>query len=314
MIEVKNLVRTFGHIKAIDDISFSVGKGEVLGFLGPNGAGKTTTMRVLTCFFPPTSGSVEIGGFDVFENSMEVRRMLGYLPESVPMYTEMRVREYLEFRAGIKGVPSRNLSSRVDEVIEKCWLKDVSGRIIGTLSKGFRQRVGLAEAMVHNPEILILDEPTVGLDPTQIRETRSLVKELGRDHTIVLSTHILPEVEMICNRVIIIDKGKIVAMDTPETLRKLMGRNRVVAEVRGDAEKALDLIGSISGVESVESKSLSDGFVSFGVFVAPGFEIRTDIFRSCAENSWELRELRKEEISLEDIFIHITTSESGGAR
>lgn len=313
MIEVTDLVRKFGNIKAIDGITFSVGKGEVLGFLGPNGAGKTTTMRVLTCFIPPSSGTVRIGGHDIVDGSMEVRRMIGYLPESVPLYTEMRVREYLEFRAGIKGVPSKNLSSRVEEVIERCWIKDVSGRIIGTLSKGYRQRVGLAEAMVHNPQILILDEPTVGLDPTQIRETRTLVKELGRDHTIVLSTHILPEVEMVCDRVIIIDKGRIVAMDTPEILRKLMGRDRVIAEVRCSPGEGTETLSALPGVDSVDSVLLTDGFTSFNVLVSPGFEVRTDIFRSCSEKSWDLRELRKDEMSLEDIFIHITTKEAGGA-
>lgn len=314
MIEVNDLVRNFDEIKAIDNITFSVGKGEILGFLGPNGAGKTTIMRILTCYIPPFSGTVKIAGFDVLEQSLHVRRMIGYLPESVPMYTEMRVNEYIEFRAGIKGVSAKNMAARLDEVIEKCWLKDVSGRIIGTLSKGYRQRVGLAEAMVHNPEILILDEPTVGLDPTQIRETRSLIKELGRDHTIVLSTHILPEVEMICNRVIIINRGKIVAMDTPDTLRKRMGRNRVVVELRGDPVRATEVLGAIPGIESVDSKVMPEGFTSLGIFVSSGMEVRTEIFKACADNSWELRELRKEEISLEDIFIHITTSETGGAR
>ena len=218
MIKVDHLAKRYADVYAVNDISFEVHQGEILGLLGPNGAGKTTTMRILTCYMPATSGTATVAGYDVFRESINVRKQIGYLPENVPLYPEMRVREYLSFRAKLKRVPARERKTKIDECIEKCRIKEVQNQIVGTLSKGYRQRVGLADTLVNDPKILILDEPTIGLDPNQIRQVRQLIKELGEKHTILLSTHILPEVEMLCGRVIIVNKGKIVAMDTPSNL------------------------------------------------------------------------------------------------
>jgi gliding motility-associated transport system ATP-binding protein len=292
MIHVENLVKRYGPQEALAGVSFDVAKGEILGFLGPNGAGKTTTMRILTCFLPATAGVAQVAGFDVFSQSVEVRRNIGYLPESVPLYPEMRVTEYLDFRARLK----RAARGRIDTVIGQCG--------IGALSKGFRQRVGLADALVANPPILILDEPTVGLDPNQIREVRQLIRELGKEHTILLSTHILPEVEMVCGRVVIIDRGRVLAQGTPAELRaKTSGRARVVAEIRGAGE-VKDELAKIDGVTSV----VADG-ARWILEVAEGRDVREDVFKTVVANGWTLVELRAEAMTLEDIFARLTTQE-----
>ncbi len=244
MIKVENLTKRYAGHTAIQDLSFEVGKGEIMGFLGPNGAGKSTTMRILSSFMPPTSGRASIAGFDIFEQSLQARAHLGYMPENVPLYTDMRVTEYLDYRAALKGVPHRRIAERVGDVKELCGLKEVEKKLIGALSKGYRQRVGLADALVHEPDLLILDEPTSGLDPNQIRQVRDLIKNLGKQHTILLSTHILPEVEMTCSRVIIINKGRIEACDTPENL---LGEIRTATGVVLEAK-----IGKDNGAEAVE--------------------------------------------------------------
>jgi gliding motility-associated transport system ATP-binding protein len=300
MIHVENLVKRYGPQEALAGVSFDVAKGEILGFLGPNGAGKTTTMRILTCFLPATAGVAQVAGFDVFSQSVEVRRNIGYLPESVPLYPEMRVTEYLEFRARLK----RAARGRIDTVIGQCGLGEVARKTIGALSKGFRQRVGLADALVANPPILILDEPTVGLDPNQIREVRQLIRELGKEHTILLSTHILPEVEMVCGRVVIIDRGSVLAQGTPAELRaKTSGRARVVAEIRGAGE-VKDALAKIDGVTSV----VADG-ARWILEVAEGRDVREDVFKTVVANGWTLVELRAEAMTLEDIFARLTTQE-----
>jgi ABC-2 type transport system ATP-binding protein len=308
MIHVENLHKRFGAQTALSGVSFDVERGEILGFLGPNGAGKTTTMRILSCFLPATSGVAVVGGFDVFSQPVEVRRALGYLPESVPVYPEMRVNEYLDFRARLKRVGRGERPRRVADVIGKCGLGDVSRRLIGTLSKGYRQRVGLADALVANPPLLILDEPTVGLDPNQIREVRALIRELGREHTILLSTHILPEVEMVCGRVIIIHQGQVVAQDTPSRLREqLEGQGRVIVDVRGGGtrEEVAAALGRLAGVQKV---SAGDG-TRCVLDVEPGRDVREDVFRAVVAAGWTLVELRTEAMTLEDIFARLTTRE-----
>jgi ABC-2 type transport system ATP-binding protein len=302
MIHVENLVKRYGPQEALAGVSFDVARGEILGFLGPNGAGKTTTMRILTCFLPATAGVAQVAGFDVFSQSLEVRRNVGYLPESVPLYPEMRVQEYLTFRARLK----RAERGRVDTVIGQCALGEVARKTIGALSKGFRQRVGLADALVANPPILILDEPTVGLDPNQIREVRQLIRELGKEHTILLSTHILPEVEMVCGRVVIIDRGRVLAQGTPAELRaKTAERARVVVEIRGAGETAKDALAKIDGVSAVSA----DG-ARWVLDVAEGRDVREDVFKTVVANGWTLVELRAEAMTLEDIFARLTTQES----
>ena len=310
MIEVKNLTKTYPGVVAVDDVSFTVERGEIVGFLGPNGAGKTTTMRMLTCFVPPTSGMARVAGFDVVRQSLEVRRRVGYLPENNPLYTEMRVGEYINFRAKIKQVPSSERKKRVGDALERCGLTDVRSRIIGHLSKGYRQRVGLADAIVHNPEIVILDEPTIGLDPNQIRQVRGLIKELGKKHTVILSTHILSEVEIMCNRVMIINKGGIVASGTQnEIVRQVTkGVGRVRLEVKGDGDTAKDKIG---GLESVERVSLyggdsGDGFTRLRIETKDGVDVREGIYNLAVKNNWAVRELAFEKASLEDAFVELT--------
>src|SRR5918997_7224625 len=258
MIKVENLTKRYAGQTAIKDLSFEVGKGEIMGFLGPNGAGKSTTMRILSSFLPPTSGRATIAGFDVFEQSLQAREHLGYMPENVPLYGEMRVNEYLNYRAALKGVPHRRISERVGDVKELCGLKDVEKKLIGALSKGYRQRVGLADALVHEPDLLILDEPTSGLDPNQIRQVRDLIRNLGKQHTILLSTHILPEVEMTCSRVIIINKGRIEACDTPENLlHEIRTAGGVVVEAKVGAENGAAELKKIAGVRDVTA--MTDG-------------------------------------------------------
>jgi ABC-2 type transport system ATP-binding protein len=308
MIDVRHISKRYADTRAVDDISFQVRKGEIMGFLGPNGAGKTTTMRILTCFMPPTSGTATVADFDIFDHSLEVRKAVGYLPENVPLYFDMRVKEFLDYRARLKGVSSRRVRSSVQAVMEKCWITDVQHRIIGQLSKGYRQRVGLAESMVHDPKILILDEPTIGLDPNQIRQVRSLIKELGGEYTILLSTHILPEVEVVCTRVIIIDHGRIIAMDTPEDLTKrLSGSAQLIVEVRGPGEEIRRALEKVAGVVRVDRRG--NGISRFNIEVEKGKDVREEAFKTIARNGWILREMKAEEVSLEDVFVHITTRE-----
>ena len=309
MIRVKNLTKRYGPVLAVDDISFDVERGGVVGFLGPNGAGKTTAMRVLTCYQPATSGSASVNGFDVFKQSLDVRRCVGYLPETAPLYPEVRVREYLHFRGKLRGMtyPERNKAIR--HVSDRCWLGDFIDRPIGQLSKGMKQRVGLADAIMHNPEVLILDEPTIGLDPTQIRETRNLIKELGENHTILLSSHILHEVEQTCYRTIIITAGRIVASGSPEELRnQLSAKARVVAEMRGPPEEIESSARSLEGVLNVEVSS-SDGWVRLAIEPKPEHDVREGIFRLTSSKGWSLRELRREGASLEDFFVQVTAQQ-----
>ena len=312
MIKVSHLTRQFPGCVAVDDVSFEVGCGEIVGFLGPNGAGKTTTMRILACYLPATGGSVSVAGYDVFKDSIEVRRRIGYMPENVPLYPEMRVDEYLDYRARLKGVSPRKRRNRVGEVKDLCGLKDVGRRIIGQLSKGFRQRVGLAESMVHDPDLLILDEPTIGLDPNQIRQVRELIKSLASRHTILISTHILPEVEMTCQRVLIIHRGRIVASDTTEQLRNMMmGGARIVAEIRGPQNDILQPLQSLPGAQRV-TVSGDGAWGCYTLECAKDADLRADVFGMAVTRGWGLRELRLEKKSLEDIFVSLTRDEPEG--
>jgi ABC-2 type transport system ATP-binding protein len=310
MINVKHLTKRYVNIAAVDDISFDVGEGEIVGLLGPNGAGKTTTMRILTCFMPATEGVATVAGYDVFTDSLNVRQQIGYLPENVPLYLDMRVKEYLMFRAKLKYIPRRERKKKIDYCLEMCGISDVQNQITGTLSKGYRQRVGLADALVHDPKILILDEPTIGLDPNQIRQIRQVIKGLGQKHTILLSTHILPEVEMICDRIMIINKGKIVAMDTPKNLMKqLKSSANVVLEIRGDGEKIKDSLSNIGGVRSVVWKEKGDAN-EFVVEAVGDKDIREDIFKCIVKDNYTLREMKRQTVTLEEIFHQITTKET----
>jgi ABC-2 type transport system ATP-binding protein len=315
LIEVDHLTKSFGNVRAVDDISFSVGSGEILGFLGPNGAGKTTTMRILTGYLPATEGSARIGGFDVFEESLEVRRRIGYLPEVPPLYPDMEVQGYLEFVARIKGVSSSDLSRRVDDAMQLSNITDKRYELIKHLSRGYRQRVGLAQAIVHNPDVVILDEPTVGLDPKQIIEVRKLIKGLAGDHTIILSTHILPEVSMTCDRVVIINKGKIAAVDTPENLTtQLKGAERVHLEVKADPERLRSSLEQVQGVSHVEVAQVEESeLVSVTVESEPGTDLRSSIAAAVVSGGFDLYELRAVSLSLEDIFLQLTTEEQAAA-
>lgn len=309
MIKVEHLAKRYADVYAVNDISFEVHQGEIVGLLGPNGAGKTTTMRILTCYMPATSGSATVAGYDVFRESINVRKQIGYLPENVPLYPEMRVKEYLLFRAKLKKLPSRERKTKIDECIEKCRITEVQNQIIGTLSKGYRQRVGLADTLVHDPKILILDEPTIGLDPNQIRQVRQLIKELGAKHTILLSTHILPEVEMLCERVIIINKGKIVAMDTPANLAiQLRAGNNLVIEVRGNGEKIKNALTNIKSVKKVVWQDKGE-ISNFTVEAEKGADVREDVFSNIVKNNGIIREMKQASITLEEIFHQITMRE-----
>src|SRR5947207_77631 len=291
-------------------MSFQVQQGEILGFLGPNGAGKTTTMRIITGFMPATDGSVHVDGFDVFEKPIDVRRRIGYLPENPPLYLEMNVAGYLRFVAKIKGVPKERLESEISRVMERVNITDVQERIIAKLSKGYKQRVGLAQALLNDPPVLILDEPTIGLDPKQIQQIRELIKDLAGSHTVVLSTHILPEVEQTCHRVIIIDRGKIVAVDTPQNLRfQLQGAERVFMEIQGPEPEITSQLKKTPGVVDVRTVASTDGRHRFQIEGELRKEIRSELARAVVQNGWGLYELQAETMSLEDIFLKLTTAE-----
>ena len=315
MITVKNLSKRYARTVAVDHISFEVQKGQVVGFLGPNGAGKTTTMRILTCFLPPTDGSANVAGFDVLEQPMEVKRRIGYLPETPPLYPEMEVEEYLTFVGKLKGMSGPSLAVRVGEVCERCAVADVRKKLISKLSKGYRQRVGLAQAIIHNPDVLILDEPTAGLDPKQIIETRDLIHSLAGNHTIILSTHILPEVEHICERVIIINKGKVVATDSVQNLQnRARGAESVVLEIEGrdgelDSKIIQQRLEMVSGVSRVVFKETRTNRSFFEVESLKDRFIRGDLARAVVEAGWNLNELRPSAMSLEEIFLQLTGAE-----
>jgi len=309
MIKVVNLTKRYSGFTALDNINFEVEKGEIVGFLGPNGAGKSSTMRILSTFMPPTSGKVSIAGFDVFEQSMEARAHLGYMPENVPLYGEMRVSEYLNYRAGLKGLGGRRLRERVGDVKELCSLVEVENKIISTLSKGYRQRVGLADALVHDPALLILDEPTIGLDPNQIRQVRELIQNLGKRHTILLSSHILPEVEATCTRVIIINKGKIEASDTPQNLQqKMRTSGGIRLEAKTGKDNGREELVKVAGIKDVVVESDGDWEI-FLMRVDAGVDAREEVFRLARDRQWAVRELAHRRATLEDVFVELTHSD-----
>ena len=309
MIEVRQLTKFYGNFPAIENVSFEISKGQTVGFLGPNGAGKTTTMRIITGFMPPTSGTAAIGGHDVVERSREARKLVGYLPETVPLYPDMTVRGYLSFAGTLRGMNPKQLKKRIDDVVGICRLGDYRHTFIGKLSKGFRQRVGIAQAILHEPQVLILDEPTIGIDPIQVVETRELIRELGQENTIVLSTHILPEVSMICQRVLIIHEGQIVAEDSPRNLaERLHGVERLAVEVRGPAPQVAQALRNIDGVMSVSFAGEEDRN-TFTLQLRRGSDVRDDISRAVIGNNWGLLGLQLESMSLEEIFLKLTTSE-----
>jgi gliding motility-associated transport system ATP-binding protein len=319
MITVKGLTKRYARTLAVDHISFQVEKGQIVGFLGPNGAGKTTTMRILTCFLPPSEGTATVAGFDVLEKPLEVKKRIGYLPETPPLYPEMEVREYLTFVGKLKGMSGANLAKRVAEVSERCAIADVSNKLLGKLSKGYRQRVGLAQAIIHNPDVLILDEPTAGLDPKQINETRELIRSLAGDHTIILSTHILPEVEQTCEQVIIINKGKLVATDSVHNLQnRARGAESVIVEVEGrDSSLSADTVQhrleTVSGVSRVIFKESRNNRSWFEVESTQDRSIRGDLARAVVESGWNLNELRASAMSLEEVFLQLTGAERSEA-
>jgi ABC-2 type transport system ATP-binding protein len=315
VIEVEHVSKVYSGRKVVDDISFKVEKGEILGFLGPNGAGKTTTMRILTCYMPSTEGTARIAGYDVFEQGMEVRKRIGYLPENPPLYPEMTVDSYLHFVAKIKGTASRVRKNQVDDAVDRCNLGDVRRRIIGRLSKGYKQRVGLAQALLNNPEVLILDEPTIGLDPKQINEVRSLIRSLASNHTVILSTHILPEVSMTCNRVVIINNGKVVAMDTPEGLtNQIKGNERISLTVDGPMNAVREKLLAVDGVLSVhvDTAACVDTTCAYHIESGPDSDLRRLLASTVVSQGWGLLELRKVSMSLEDVFINLVTKEESG--
>jgi len=310
IIEVANLTKRYAGHTAVSDISFSVARGEIVGLLGPNGAGKSTTMRILACYLPATSGTVRVGGRDVFADSVEVRRCIGYMPENNPLHQDMRVREYLKFRARLKGLSRKRCRERVDVVMEECGLKDVSRMIIGQLSKGYRQRVGLADALVHEPELIILDEPTIGLDPRQIRAVRQLIKGLAVNHTVLLSTHILPEAEMTCSRVLILFEGKILAADTPENLQQLMSSNsRIVAEIAAPEAELEACWAQTAEIEQFDISPTEGQYFRCSLTPRDGVDLRTYVYERVRERGWNLRELTRNRHSLEDIYVQVTQPE-----
>jgi gliding motility-associated transport system ATP-binding protein len=311
MIEVEQLSKTYGPIKAIEDVSFVVEKGEILGFLGPNGAGKTTTMRILTCFMPPTSGTARVAGYDIFNESLQVRRRLGYVPENAPLYTDMPVVSFLKFAAEVKGLSRRERLRQIGQVMDDCGIKDVQHRYIGKLSKGYRQRVALAQALLGNPDVLILDEPTIGLDPRQIIDIRQLIKGLAGQKTVILSTHILPEVSMTCQRVIIINRGRLVAVDTPENLTtKLQTSSRLLVRVEGPATEVLRALAVVSGVQTVKEDGDGPGQVVTCIIESKkDRDVRKDVAAAVVHQNWGLLELRPVDLTLEDVFVRLVTEE-----
>jgi len=314
VIEVQHLTKRYGPVTAVDDVSFSVQRGEILGFLGPNGAGKTTTMRVLTGYMPPTDGKAVVAGYDVFEQPIEAKRRTGYLPETPPLYPDMTVRDYLSFVSRIKGVPRAERTARVNEMMEKTRIADVANRHCGKLSKGYRQRVGLAQALMHNPDVLILDEPTAGLDPKQIIETRQLIKALAGDHTIILSTHILPEVSQTCQRVVIINKGKVVAVDTPDNLTsRLQGSETMYLQVDAGGADVASMLQRVSGVTRVAVTDTKQQIVGYEVDSEAGRDVRRELAAAIVGRGWGLLEMRPMRLSLEEIFLHVTTEETPAA-
>jgi ABC-2 type transport system ATP-binding protein len=319
VIAVRELTKVYGQTLAVDHISFEVAQGQIVGFLGPNGAGKSTTLKMLTCYLPPTSGGATVNGFDIFHQSMQVRENLGYLPENVPLYTEMKVCEYLEYRGRLRQMERALLRQRIDHVVDRCWLKGVERKTIGHLSKGYRQRVGLADALLHNPAVLILDEPTVGLDPSQIREMRKLIKDLGGHHTVILSTHILPEVEATCDRAIVIAGGRIVAQGSPDELRASRRMTaRVLVECRGPRQEISAVLGRVSGVHKVEllggdaaaAKGGENGYITAALRAKEGYDIREEVARTLVQHGWPLREIRLEHASLEEFFVQVTADQA----
>ncbi|HZT70954.1 MAG TPA: ATP-binding cassette domain-containing protein [Terriglobia bacterium] len=312
MIQVENLTKRYGPTLAVSDVSFEVQKGEILGFLGPNGAGKTTTMRIITGFLPPSSGRVRVAGYDIADEPIAAKKCLGYLPENPPVYTDMTVNEYLAFVGRIKSVPRGELKKRIGEVSEKCSIADVQHRQIGKLSKGYRQRVGLAQALIHNPDVLILDEPTAGLDPKQIIETRELIKSLAGQHTVILSTHILPEVSKTCQRVVVINKGTVVAVGAPEELTaRLQGYGSVLVTVEGPAPEIMSKLQAVPGVNLVEPVEAMGARVTLEVHTEKNRDVRADLARAIVESGWGLFELKTSGMSLEDIFLKLTTRDLG---
>ncbi len=310
MIETQHLTKQFVGRNVVDDVSFELQKGEIVGFLGPNGAGKTTTMRMLTGYLPATAGSVKVAGYDIFTDSLKARREIGYMPESVPLYDDMRVREYLTFRAKLKGLRGKGVTDNVNRVVDLTSLGEVRAKLIGTLSKGFRQRVGLADALVHKPALLILDEPTNGLDPNQTRQVRTLIGQLGKEHTILISTHLLNEVEMICGRVIIIDKGKVKADDKPEQLiQQLRASGALRLEIKADAESSQEKISALAGVRRAARELLPDGWLLYQIKVDPGADVREALHDLAKVQQWPLRELSLRGVTLEDVFVELTQRE-----
>jgi len=314
VIEVQHLTKRYGRVTAVDDVSFRVERGEILGFLGPNGAGKTTTMRILTGYMPATEGKAIVAGFDVFDQPIEAKRRTGYLPETPPLYPDMSVIEYLDFVAKIKGVPSSGRRDRVRGAMERTRVADMANRACSKLSKGYRQRVGLAQALIHNPDVLILDEPTAGLDPKQIIETRQLIKDLAGDHTVILSTHILPEVSQTCQRVVIINNGRVVAIDTPDNLTaRLRGNETLYVQVDANGGDAGSALSAIPGVTRVAQADHRDGIMGFEVESEHGHDVRRDLARAIVSQGWGLLELRPMRMSLEEIFLSLTTDEAAAA-
>ena len=307
MIEVENLTKRYAGHAAVSNLSFTVGRGEIVGLLGPNGAGKSTTMRILACYLPSTSGTVRVSGLDVFSESREVRRRIGYMPENNPLHQEMRVREYLIFRARLKGLGRRRSKERVEVVTEQCGLKDVSRKIIGHLSKGYRQRVGLADALVHEPELIILDEPTIGLDPRQIRSVRQLIKGLAASHTVLISTHILPEAELTCSRMLILHEGKILAADTSENLQRLISTNsQIVAEIAAPEGDLNECWSQMPEIEQFDVSAIDGEYFRCALTPRDGIDLRPHIFAIVRERGWYLRELTRNRHSLEDIYVQVT--------
>jgi ABC-2 type transport system ATP-binding protein len=314
VIEVQHLTKRYGPFTAVDDVSFKAERGEILGFLGPNGAGKTTTMRILTGYMPPTDGRAVVAGYDVLDQPIEAKRRTGYLPETPPLYPDMTVRDYLDFCARIKGVPRADRKARIDTVMGRTRIADMASRHCGKLSKGYRQRVGLAQALLHNPDVLILDEPTAGLDPKQIIETRQLIKELGGDHTVILSTHILPEVSQTCQRVVIINKGRVVAVDTPEGLTsRLRGSETMYVQIDtlgADGREALQRVAGVSRVAVTETRGTINGYE---IESESGRDVRRELAAAVVTRGWGLLELRPMRMSLEEIFLHLTTEDTVNA-